>query len=154
MPEKTAKFYHIMKILGRGTRDELCFKNILNVTMYTGVNSRVKQWCQQYPLSAHVCAKSLQLCPILCDSMDCSPPGSSLWGPPGKNTEVGCYSLLQGLFMIHGWNPCLLCLLQWQVGSVPIVPPGKPTLFIQVYYKDQIRIIICRAVGKGTWYML
>ena len=42
MPEKTAKFYHIMKILGRGTRDELCFKNILNVTMYTGVNSRVK----------------------------------------------------------------------------------------------------------------
>ena len=29
MPEKTAKFYHIMKLLGRGTRDELCFKNIL-----------------------------------------------------------------------------------------------------------------------------
>ena len=35
--------------------------------------------------SAHVfpvlcCAKSLQLCPTLCDPMDCSPPGSSVHG--------------------------------------------------------------------------
>ena len=27
-----------------------------------------------------VCAKSLQLCPTLCELMDCSPPGSSLYG--------------------------------------------------------------------------
>ena len=27
-----------------------------------------------------VCAKSLQLCPTLCDPMDCSPPGSSMHG--------------------------------------------------------------------------
>ena len=27
-----------------------------------------------------VCAKLLQLCPILCDHMDCSPPGSSVHG--------------------------------------------------------------------------
>ena len=31
-----------------------------------------------------------QLCPILCDPMDCSPPGSSDYGhSPGKNTGVG-----------------------------------------------------------------
>ena len=23
-------------------------------------------------------------------------------------------------------NPCLLCLLHWQVGYLPLVPPGKP----------------------------
>ena len=23
-------------------------------------------------------------------------------------------------------NPCLLCLLHWQAGSLPLVPPGKP----------------------------
>ena len=27
-----------------------------------------------------MCAKSLQSCPTLCDSMDCSPPGSSVHG--------------------------------------------------------------------------
>ena len=27
-----------------------------------------------------MCAKSLQLCPTLCDPMDCSPPGSSVHG--------------------------------------------------------------------------
>ena len=31
-----------------------------------------------------------QLCPTLCDPMDCSPPGSSVQGDsPGKSTEVG-----------------------------------------------------------------
>ena len=27
-----------------------------------------------------MCVKSLQLCPTLCDLMDCSPPGSSVHG--------------------------------------------------------------------------
>ena len=31
-----------------------------------------------------------QLCPTLCDPMDCSPPGSSVHGDsPGKDTGVG-----------------------------------------------------------------
>ena len=38
-----------------------------------------------------------QLCPALCDPMDCSPPGSSVHGiSQGKNTGVGCHFLLQG----------------------------------------------------------
>ena len=38
-----------------------------------------------------------QSCLTLCDSMDCSPPGSSVHGgSPGKNTGLGCYALLQG----------------------------------------------------------
>ena len=40
-----------------------------------------------------------QSCPTLCDPMDCSPPGSSVYGDsPGKNTGVGCHALLQGIF--------------------------------------------------------
>jgi len=35
-------------------------------------------------------------------------------------------ALLQGIFTIHGWNPWLLCLLHWQVFSLPLKPPGKP----------------------------
>ena len=38
-------------------------------------------------------------CPTLCDSMDCSPPGSSVHGDsPDKNSVVGCQELLQGTF--------------------------------------------------------
>ena len=56
-------------------------------------------------------AKSLQLCPILCDSMDYSPPGSSALGvSPGKNTGVGCRFLLQGIFPTQGPNLRLLSL--------------------------------------------
>ena len=41
-------------------------------------------------------AKSLQLCPTLCDPIDSSPPGSPRpWDSPGKNTGVGCHFLLQ-----------------------------------------------------------
>ena len=52
-------------------------------------------------LWTHACGKLLQLCPTLCDSLDCSPPGSSVYGDsPGKNTGVGCHVLLQAM----GWE--------------------------------------------------
>ena len=47
------------------------------------------------------------------------------WGSPGRNTGVGCHALLQGIFPTQGSNPDLLCLLHWQVGSLPLAPPGK-----------------------------
>ena len=41
--------------------------------------------------------------------MDYSPPGSYVHGDsPGKNTEVGSHSLLQGIFPTQGLNLCLL----------------------------------------------
>ena len=46
-----------------------------------------------------------QVCPTLCDTMDCSPPGSSVHGDsPGRNTGVGCHVLLQGIFPTQGSN--------------------------------------------------
>ena len=77
-----------------------------------------------------VCAKSLQSCSTLCSRMDCSPPGSSVHGDsPGKNPGVGCHALLQGILWTQGSNLSLLCLLHWQAGSLPLVPPGKPGTF-------------------------
>ena len=66
----------------------------------------------------------------LCDPIDCSPPDSSVHGilqarilewvvcpPPGDRPD-----------------PFLLCLLHWQVGSLPLVPPGKPIyMYVCVY---------------------
>ena len=45
------------------------------------------------------------------------------WGSPGKNTEIGCHALLQGIFPTQGLNSCLL---HWHVDSLLLAPPGKP----------------------------
>ena len=43
------------------------------------------------------------------DTMDYSPPGSSVHGDSlGKNTGVGCHDLLQQIFPTQGLNPGLL----------------------------------------------
>ena len=44
-----------------------------------------------------------------------------------KKTGVGCYFLLQGIFLTQGSNPRLLCLLHWQVDSLPLSHLGNPT---------------------------
>ena len=43
-----------------------------------------------------------------CIPMDSSLPGSSIRGDsPGKNTGMGCHTLLQGIFLTQGLNPGL-----------------------------------------------
>ena len=44
--------------------------------------------------------KSLQICPTVCNTVDCSPPGSRVHDSLVKNTGVGCYFLLQGILRI------------------------------------------------------
>ena len=48
------------------------------------------------------------------------------WDFPGKNTGVGCYFLLQGIFPTLGSN---LCLLHWQAVSLPLSHQGSPNKF-------------------------
>ena len=48
------------------------------------------------------------------------------WHFPGKNTGVGCYFLLQGIFPVQGSN---LCLLHWQVDSLPLSHQGSLTVY-------------------------
>ena len=43
------------------------------------------------------------------------------------DTGVGYRFLLQGIFQTQGLNLCLLFILHCQVGSLPLVPPGKPS---------------------------
>ena len=49
------------------------------------------------------------------------------WDFPGKNSEVGCHFLLQGIFLTRGLN---LHLLHWQADSFTTAPPGKPIIVI------------------------
>ena len=63
--------------------------------------------------------------PTPSDPTDCSLPGCP-WDFPGKSTGVGCHVLLEGIFPIQGSDSCLVCLLHWQAGSLPLALPGKP----------------------------
>ena len=44
-----------------------------------------------------------------------------------SNKGVGCHALLQGIFPTQGSSLHLLSFLHWQVSSLPLAPPGKPT---------------------------
>ena len=75
------------------------------------------------------------LCLTLCDSVDYSPPGSSVnpmdrWLTPRKNTGVSCHFLLQGMFPAQGSNLCLMQLLHWQMDSLPLSHLGSCVVHI------------------------
>ena len=59
---------------------------------------------------------------------------------------MGYHALLQGIFLTQGSNPRLLYLLHWQVGSLPLVPPGKPWMV----YKPQISGYLSSVISCGV----
>ena len=105
------------------------FHNVLTYMWSVFFSSRIWSLWEEGPLPSCVCmrAQSLQSRLTLCNPTDCSLPGSSVHeDSPGKNTGVGCYFLLQEIFPTQGSNVSLLCLLHWQVGSLPLAPSRKP----------------------------
>ena len=107
-------------------------------------NSLALKWLGLYPFTAratvsipalrshkmHVlsCFNRVQFC----DPMDCSPPGSSVCGnSPGKNTEVGCHALLQGIFLTLGSNPGLP---HWRLILYHLSHQGSPRILEWVAY--------------------
>ena len=52
---------------------------------------------------------------------------------------MGCHFLLQGIFLAQGSNLSLLCLLHWQVGSLPLSHLGSP----KVRWKCKSCTILC-----------
>ena len=51
----------------------------------------------------------------------------------------GLPSLLQGIFSTQGSNLCLLSLLHYQAGSLPLAPPGKPKIKDQDSFKNNYK---------------
>ena len=72
----------------------------------------------------------VQLCPLLCDPMDCSPPGSSVHGIlQARILEWRSHPLLQGIFLTRDWtrSPTLLA------DSFPSKSPRKPILRLATF---------------------
>ena len=99
------------------------------------------------------CAKSLS-CPTLCDPLDCSPPGSSVHGIlQARILEWVAMLSSRGIFLTQGSNLGLLRLLlfpYWQVGSLPLAPPGKPRWTVSGAISDPRRVPLSTANATGT----
>ena len=88
----------------------------------------------------HLCCSVPKLHSTLCDPKDCGSLGSSVHGIfPGKNTEVDCHFLLQGLFPTQGSNPsflhCRWILYHWATGQLikeSTVPWVRPKLQMEI----------------------
>ena len=80
----------------------------------------------------YVCVCSdAQSCPTLCDPMDCSPPGSSVHGIfQARRLEWVAISSSRGSFQPRD-GTCSFCVNR-QVLSLPLVPPGKPHMIINM----------------------
>ena len=122
-------------------------------TLSSGSGDPEASGSRPQPAAMAVCSCSdAQSCPTLWDPMGCRPPGSSVHGDSSsKNTGVGFYALLQGIFMTQGWNLHLLCLLHWQVGSLPLAPPGKPLWLLGC---GQVTFQNCCLSDVETWARL
>ena len=90
----------------------------------------------------HVCLVT-QMCPTLCDHMDCSQSRSSVHGDsPGKNTGVGCHALLQGIFPTQGLNPGLPHCRQILYGLSWLHQFSSKTVSLATEGENKIAVII------------
>ena len=80
--------------------------------------------CQSRPtLQPHGLQSTRLLCP---------------WNSLGKNTEVGCQSLLQGTFQTQGSK---LALPHLQADSLPSEPPGKPNQNEGIQDREKFKVV-------------
>ena len=94
-------------------------------------------WGSGWFSPSYLRAKSLQLGRTLCDPMDGSPPGFSVHGIlQARILEWVAMPPSRDIFPTQGPNQCLLCLLHWQAGSLPLAPPGKP---VQTWGRENMR---------------
>ena len=87
----------------------------------------------------HVCmhAKLLQWPPTLCAPMDQSPPGSSVHGIlQARILEWVAVSSCRGSSQPRDRTHVSYVYLHWQLGSLPLAPPGKPSYTYEWLFKD------------------
>ena len=116
------------------------------------------------------------LFPTLCDPMDCSPPGPAVHGILQARilavvqslshvrlsvtpwTEVGGHFLLQGIFPTQWLNLHILRLLRWKVDSLPLMSPGKPIYFNNLFHLIYSLFLLKKKVLTDTnlnhWFLL
>ena len=97
----------------------------------------------------NLCARMLSCfsCVQLYDTMDCSPPDSSVHGILQAGIlEWVAISSSRGSFRPRDWTHVSYIYLHWRAGSLPLWPPGKPFL-----NNTGRKVIRSEWAGAGAW---
>ena len=87
----------------------------------------------------YVSEKSPQSCPTLCDDMDSSPRLLCPWDSLGKKTGVELPCPPPGDLVDPGIEFLSPAFLPWQMGSLPLAPPGKPSFVLIITFSHMHR---------------
>ena len=83
-----------------------------------------------------VCAQS---CPILCNPMDCSLPGSSVHGiSQARILEWVAISYCRGSSWPRVWTQVSTLLVHWQADSLPLHHLGSPNLMTALQWDTKV----------------
>ena len=95
-----------------------------------------------WSVCACLCAELLQLCLTLCDFMDCSLPDFSVHGIlQTRILEWVTMPSSRRSSWLRDLNHISYIYLHWQVGSLPLEPPGKPTFWSSLWHLNMDHLI-------------
>ena len=105
------------------------------------------------PFIAAVLCLVTQLCPALCDPMDCSPPASSVHGIlQARTLECVAMPSSRGSSWPKDRTCVSLCLLQQEMGSLTLVPPAKSIVMDARWLLAQMLLRILTVPSEmGQW---
>jgi len=112
--------------------------------------SSVSVWqpCEPSITCVLCCAQLLQLCLTLCSPLDYSPPGSSVHGIlQARILEGVAMPSSRGSSQPRDWTCVSYINLHWQVGSLPLAPPGNPECYMGLA-KTFIQVFLEYFAGK------
>ena len=85
--------------------------------------------CINISICMCVCVHArVRVCLTLCNPIDYSPSGSPVHGV-FQAKILKCFAISYSSLPNPGIEPESLCLQFWQADSLPLVPPGKPTVY-------------------------
>ena len=132
----------------------LCEHVCLSVSLFSSTSRGFRLILYIFSTNHHFCKEPS--CILLENSqclLNCSVVSNSLWphglqptrflcprDSSGNSTGVSCHALVQGSFWSN-WH--VFCILNWQVGSLSLVPPGKPLENSTRHQNPDARCVYC-----------
>ena len=111
-----------------------------------------------YICIAFMHAESLQSCLTLCNPMDCSPPGPTVYRILQERVlEWVAMFFSRGSSLPRDWTWVSWHLSHWQVGPLPPAPPGEPHICVYIGFpagsvvKDRLHRRRCKRPGFNIW---
>ena len=140
----TLRFYVTEQFLSLNPMNQILLASSFSSAAFSPLSAFMKLkwfrallWLKSESVSHSVVSDSLQTLGLQPSRLLCP------WDFPGKNTEVGSHSLLQGIFLTQGLNP-----------DLPSKPPGRPFALIRIWLQEMLWLIwfsIQNAETFSTW---